>query len=163
MTIPEGQTEAAWPINANGGAAVRSWPLVVWAKADINGAAYTCTPLTPVEVAPAFVSVTFDRVACEQGKAVTLVGKVRVERPFEGTAKVQLVGLPAKVTTPDVSVTKDSTEVQFPLTVDATAAAGRFKNILCSVTVTQAGEPIAATAGTVEMRIDAPLTTKKKN
>ena len=54
-----------------------------------------------------------------------MFGKVQVATPLRGPAKVKLIGLPPKVTAPDVEITKDSKELSFPLTVDATAPAGQ--------------------------------------
>jgi hypothetical protein len=93
----------------------------------------------------------------EQGKATTLFGRVQVTTPWEGPAKVQLIGLPAKVTAPIVDLTKDAKEIAFPLTLDAAAPAGQHKNLFCQVIVTQNGEPIVQNVGSSELRVDKPL------
>ena len=56
-----------------------------------------------------------------------------------------------------IEITKDTKELSFPLTVDATAPAGQHKNLYCQVVVTQNGEPIVQNVGSTELRIDKPL------
>jgi hypothetical protein len=157
-TIPDGQNETVLPLNANGGAPARKWKYVVWGVATIgNGPVWLSSQLATIEIAPPMMAFQFDRGATEQGKPTTMFGKVQIATPWEGSAKVKLVGLPPKVTAPDVEVTKDTKELSFPLTVDATAPAGQHKNLYCQVVVTQNGEPIVQNVGSTELRIDKPL------
>ena len=83
-----------------------------------------------------------------------------IRRPFAGTAKVRLVGLPNKVMTPDVEITKDTKELAFKVTVDKTSPPGQHRNIFCQVVVTENGEPILHNVGGTELRIDVPLPPK---
>ena len=157
-TIPDGQNETVLPLNANGGAPARKWKYVVWGVAGIgNGPVWVSSQLATVEIAPPMMAFHLDRAATEQGKPTTLFGKVQIATPWEGTARVKLIGLPPKVTTPDIEITKDNKELSFPLTVDATAPAGQHKNLYCQVVVTQNGEPIVQNVGSTELRIDKPL------
>jgi hypothetical protein len=82
---------------------------------------------------------------------------VTVNTPFEGTAKVELVGLPPGVTAAPQEITKDSKEVKFPLTVAADARVGHHKQLTCQVTITENGEPVVHLIGGGELRVDAPL------
>jgi hypothetical protein len=158
VTIPQGQTEAVFPLNANGNAALRKWPYVVWGMAAVgNGPVWVSSPLTPLDVAPSFVAVTLDRAACEQGQQTKFTGKVQVATPWEGPAKLKLLGLPPGVEAPEVTLTKDSTEFQIPLTVAKTSPAGQHRNIICQVTVPQDGEPVTHNLGGGQLRIDVPL------
>jgi hypothetical protein len=157
-TIADGQTETVLPLNANGGAPVRKWKYVVWGVATVgNGPVWVSSQLATVEVAPPMMAFQLDRAATEQGKPTTMFGKVTVATPWEGPAKVTLVGLPPKVTAPVIEITKDAKELAFPLTVDAAAAAGQHKNLFCQVVVTQNGEPIVQNVGGTDLRIDKPL------
>jgi hypothetical protein len=157
-TIADGQTETVLPLNANTGAPVRKWKYVVWGVATVgNGPVWVSSQLATVEVAPPMMAFALDRAASEQGKPTTLYGKVQVATPWEGTAKVTLVGLPPKVTAPVVEITKDSKELVFPLTVDGAAPPGQHKNLFCQVVVTQHGEPIVQNVGGTELRVDKPL------
>jgi hypothetical protein len=157
-TIPDGQTETVFPLNANTGAPARKWKYVVWGVATVgNGPVWVSSQLATVEIAPPLMAFQLERAASEQGKATTLYGKVQVGTPWEGPAKVKLVGLPPKVTAPEVEITKDSKELAIPLTLDAAAPAGQHKNLFCQVVVTQHGEPIVQNVGSTELRIDQPL------
>jgi Bacterial pre-peptidase C-terminal domain len=157
-TIPDGQTETVLPLNANGGAPARKWKYVVWGVATIgNGPVWVSSQLATIEIAPPMMAFQLERAASEQGKPTTLFGKIQIATPWEGKAKVHLIGLPPKVTTPEIEITKDSKELSFPLTVDAAAPAGVHKNLYCQVIVTQNGEPIAQNVGGTELRIDKPL------
>jgi len=157
-TIPEGKTETVLPINANGGAPARKWKYVVWATATVgNGPVWVSSQLATVEIVPPMLALHLDRAASEQGKPTTLYGKVQVGTSWAGPAKVKLVGLPAKVTAPEVEITAGSKEVAFPLTIDPAAPPGQHKNLFCQVVVTKDGEPIVQNVGSSELRIDKPL------
>ncbi|HEX4589218.1 MAG TPA: PPC domain-containing protein, partial [Gemmataceae bacterium] len=157
-TIADGQTETILPLNANGGAPVRKWKYVVWGVATVgNGPVWVSSQLATVEIAPPMMAFSFDRGATEQGKPTTMFAKVQIATPWEGKAKVKLVGLPPKVTAPDIEIAKDAKELSFPLTVDAAAPAGQHRNLYCQVVVTQNGEPIVQNVGSTELRIDKPL------
>src|SRR5262249_33112116 len=71
--------------------------------------------------------------------------------------KVTLLGLPPKVTTPEVEITKETKEFAFKLKVDKTSPAGQHRNLFCQVNFTQNGEPIVMNTGYSELRIDVPL------
>ena len=77
-----------------------------------------------------------------------------------GAAKVKLVGLPPKVTAPEVEITAETKEFDLPLTVEATATAGQYRNLFCQVTVTVNGEAATHSAGSSELRIDVPIAPK---
>ncbi len=157
-TIPDGQTEGLFTINANTGAPARKWKYVVWGVATVgNGPVWVSSQLATFEIAPPMMAFQLERAAGEQGKPTTLYGKVQVGTPWPGPAKVKLIGLPPKVTAPEVEITKDSKELAFPLTLDPAAPVGQHKNLFCQVVITQNGEPIVQNVGSTELRIDKPL------
>lgn len=158
VVIPEGQAEVVLPLNANGSAPVRKWKYAVWATATVgNGPVWVSSQLATVEIAPPMLALQLDRAAAEQGKSVTVFGKVQVATPWEGSAKVKLVGLPAKVTAPEVEITSESKEISIPLTLDPAAPAGQHKSLFCQVVIAKDGESILQNAGSTELRIDKPL------
>ena len=177
--IPENQSEATIPINASGGAELKTWRIVV------NGT-YTEPPPAPpagatqaqrrrirggrlvvssefarLTVAPQFLTLKFAPASVEQGKDIDLRVKVNKEHDFAGQAKMTLVGLPNKVTTAPVTITKDTTEAVFHLKTDAKTPPGETKSLFCQVLVMQNGEPIQHNLGSGRLRIDAPLAKKK--
>jgi hypothetical protein len=160
-TIPEGATETTLFLNAAGNAPVRKWPIVVTGVSTVvNGPMWVSTQLATLEVAPPYFGFALERAAAEQGQATTMFAKVTHATPFEGAAKVKLVGLPPKVTAPDLDLTKETKELAFPLTIDKTAPAGVHRNIFCQVTVIQNGEPVVHNVGGSELRVDVPLPPK---
>jgi hypothetical protein len=89
-----------------------------------------------------------------------MVFKVQVTTPFPGSAKVNLIGLPPKVTAPEMQITKDTKEFAFKLTIDKTSPAGQHRNLFCQLVIVQNGEPIVHNVGYSELRIDVPLPPK---
>jgi len=162
VTIPEGQNEVLFPMNANGGAPVRNWKYVVLGTAPVGtGPVWVSSQLANIEIAAPYLSLNIERGAVEQVKDTQMFVKPAVAKPFAGEAVIRLVGLPPKVTTQELKFTKDTKEVAFPLKVDPTAPAGTHKNIFCQVVITEKGEPVVHNLGSSELRIDVPLPPKK--
>ena len=117
--------------------------------------------LASLEVAAPYLQFNMERAAVEKGKETKIPVKIEHATPFEGEATVQLVGLPHKVTAPEMKVTKDTAELLFDVKTDMESPVGTHKNIFCQVVVTQNGEPVAHSLGGTELRIDEPLPPKK--
>lgn len=161
VTIAKGKNEAALPLTANGNAGVRSWPVAVIGQATVgDGPVWVSSQLANLEVAPPYFKFNFPTVAVEQGQAATLVVGVEKTKDFDGAAKVELVGLPNEVTTEAAEITKDTTELAFPLATTAKSPAGLHKTLLCRAVVTLEGEPITHILGTGQLRIQKPLPAK---
>jgi hypothetical protein len=162
VVIPEGQKEVLFPINANGGAPARKWKYVVLGTAGIpSGPVWVSSQLATLEVAAPYLNLAIERGAVEQGKETQMFVKFTPAKPFPGNAKINLIGLPPKVTTKEMEFNKDTKEISFPIKVDPAAPAGTHKNIFCQVIVTENGEGILHNLGGSELRIDVPLPPKK--
>ncbi len=132
--------------------------MVVIGHADVgNGPVWVSSALTDLSVSTPYANMAIDMAAAEQGKPVEVVAKIQQAIPFDGPAKVQLVGLPAGVASKELEFTKDSTELVFPVTIDPTSPAGQHATLFCQFTVVQNGEPIVHNSafGGV-LRIDPP-------
>src|SRR5439155_26088410 len=93
VTIPEGQNEVLLPMNAASNAQVRKWKTAVIANATVgNGPIWVSSQLATLEIAAPLVAFNMERTAAEQGKTVDLFCKVQHLTPFQGPAKVHLVG-----------------------------------------------------------------------
>jgi hypothetical protein len=148
-------------MNAAGNAQVRKWKIVVLGTAVVgNGPVWVSSQLATLEVAPPFMTFALERAAAEQGKTTDLYGKVQHQTPFQGPAKVRLIGLPNKVTAPDLDITKDTKEFAFKVTIDKTSPPGQHRNLFCQVVVMHNGEPVVHNLGGTELRIDVPLPPK---
>jgi hypothetical protein len=159
--IPEGQTECLLPMNAAPNAGVRKWKTAVHAVADAGkGPVWTSSQLFTIDVAAPPMTMTMERPAVEQGQTTQLFCKVAVATPFEGKAKVTILGLPAKVTTQVLEVTKDTKEIAFAIVADKTSPVGKHGGIFAQVVIDKGGELITLNTGGTELRIDVPLPPK---
>jgi hypothetical protein len=148
-------------MNANGAAQARKWKYAVLGNATVgNGPVWVSSQLATIEVAPPFVSFAMERAAVEQGKETEIFCKIQHNTPFAGPARVTLVGVPNKVTTTPLDITKDTKEIAFKLTTDKTSPAGTHRNLFCQVVVMVNGEPVLHNVGGTELRIDVPLPPK---
>ncbi len=136
--IDKGANEVLIPITANGGAGVAVWPMVMVARYNTDqGQVKLVTPPIQLEVQEQLFKFEFPRIAGEQGQNIDLTVGVQVLRPFEGKCEVQLVGLPAGVTSPadKQTVTPETTAITFPLVIAADAKVGNHKSLHCVATV----------------------------
>lgn len=156
--IPAGATETTLPMNAAPSAQVRKWKTAVLAVATVgNGPVWVSSQLATIEIAPPFVTFAMERASAEQGKETEVFCRIKHNAPFAGPAKVKLVGLPFKATTAEATITKDTKELAFKVTVDRTSPPGQHRNIFCQVVVMKDGEPVLHNVGGTELRIDVPI------
>lgn len=161
VSIPEKQNEAVIPLNADGGAELRTWKVVVHGASNgPTGPVLVSSQLVPLAIAPQFLTLAFQAASVEQGKEVDLAVKVNKAVDWAGEATVTLVGLPNKVTTDVKKITKDTTDLVFHLKTDAASPAGNHQNLFCQVVITKEGEPILHNLGTGQLRVDVPLPPK---
>jgi hypothetical protein len=158
ITIPEGQNEAMYTLNANGNAEVRTWHLALIGESDAGkGPILAGTGLIPVRVAAPYLAMKIEMAAVEQGKAGEVLCKIEHQHPFEGKARVTLQGLPAKAEAPVLEITKDQTELHFPVTTTGETPVGQHKQLFASIEVPEAGSVIPHTVGHGGvLRVDAP-------
>ena len=161
ISIPEGKNEAVIPVTANSSASVGTWKIVVTGSAPhAGGRVEVATQMADLEIAEMFFNLAIGKTAVEQGQQTQLLVQIEKTRDFEGEAEIQLLGLPAGATTQKLMITKDTTEVTFPITTTKDARVGRHKSILCRAIPLVNGEPVMHTVGTGEVRIDKPLPPK---
>jgi len=145
-TIPKGSTNVFYQLNAGGGAETKAWKVAVLGHATVEGGElYLSTQPAKLEVATPFVTGKIETLWIQPGKTGKLTVNLQQAKPFEGKAKIQLGGLPEKVTAPDREITKQDQEVVFDVTVDAKCANGSHKNLFCSLEIKQNGQPIQHT------------------
>jgi hypothetical protein len=160
--IKTDESEGIVALSAQGDAAAKKWKITVAGSADTGkGVVWVSTQLADLEVVPPFVGGQISRAAVDQGDKTNVTVKLQQKTPFEGKAKIQLLGLPNKVTAAEREITKDDTEVKFEVQADKTSPVARHTSLFCQVTVLQNGEPIVqnfAQGGI--LRID-PVTVAK--
>lgn len=161
VTIPEGQNEAIIPLNADGGAELKTWKIVVNGYSGVaSGPIMVSSQLANLTIAVPYINLAYQNTACEQGKAADLVVKVAKAVDFDGEATMTLIGLPNKAATEVKKITKDTPEVIFHITTAADTPAGNHQNLFCQVVVTMNGEPIVHNIGTGALRVDVPIPPK---
>lgn len=161
INIPKGKSEVLYPITANGNAQIKNWKIFAIGSANVGGAAWASSQLTPLEIADSFVKLEIQRASTEQGKDAQIYCKLSLTTPFEGVAKVRLLGVPPKVTTTELEFNKDTAEIAFELKTEAGSPVGKH-NLVCQVEIIKDGESIISRAGTAQLQIDKPLPPPKK-
>lgn len=160
VDVPADKSDAVIEIQASAEAAVGDWQVCVLAEADTaNGPLLTSSALVPLKIAEPYVAITLDLAATEPGKPTAMTAKIEQLRPFVGTAKVDLSGLPQGVSAPTVSFTAEQTAITFPLQVAADVRTGKHGGLFCVVAVPENHTIIphqTAMGGT--LRIDPPPT-----
>lgn len=172
IVIPEGKNEAVIPVTANGKAGINAWRIAVLGEpaAPDDGqqnrrrrrgtGVVVSTQLARLEVAEPFVGFAFNKTAVERGQETDFVVKVDANKPFEGVATVELLGLPFEATSEPLKMTKDTNELAFKVKTTAKSPVGRHKSLLCRATIMVGEEPVVHNLGSGELRIDAPLPEK---
>ncbi|MBI1369907.1 MAG: peptidase [Planctomycetes bacterium] len=158
VTMDKGKNEVEYPVNANGNAATGTWDICMVAWANVNGGRqYIATQMAKLNIVPEYVVGKMEMVSCEQGQPVDIVCELEQRQPFDGEAKLELFGLPDKVTAEPVMITKDSKQAVFHIKTDPNSPVGQHKSLFCQFTLIQNGEPIVQSlAGGSVLRIDKP-------
>jgi hypothetical protein len=158
VAIPEGQNEIDYQLTCSGDAAASTWKIAVRAESDAGtGPIYTSSSLTPITVAPPFLTMKMEMASIEQGKQGELFCKLEVAKPWEGKAKLTVFGLPAKTSTTELEISATDKEIRFPVTTAADSPVGKHQNLFCQAIITENGVPIPHTIGQGGIvRIDPP-------
>jgi len=156
ITIPPDQAEGVYQINADAKAAVGAWPVIAVAGGDINGTVWVASAPVTLNVAEPFTTATLKRAAVEQGREASIACTLTQARPFEGEATARLLGLPPETTAPELTYTKDTTELAFPVTTSDKSPPGNHKSVIMELVTSVGGEQARVTAGTVELKIVKP-------
>ncbi|MEM0897234.1 MAG: PPC domain-containing protein [Verrucomicrobiota bacterium] len=162
VKIPEGKNEVTYPITANGSAATGTFHFAVMGEANTpEGQVLASSDYIPLTVAEPFLDMKIEMASVTQGQSTKLVCKLEHKTPFEGKAKVRLTGLPAKCEAPELTFTKDTKELVFPVKAAPDSPKGQHKGLFCSVEVPDNGGIVlhALAQGGV-LRIDPPKPPK---
>ena len=148
VPIKEGENEGTLTLSANGNAPLQKWKLCVVGNADFgHGIVWFSTQLVEVEVAAPFVAGQIARSFVDQGDSTTMTVKIDQKLPFDGKAKVQLLGLPPNTTANEQEITKETTEVKFEVKADKNAPAATHKQLFCQFALERDGETMTTAFG----------------
>jgi hypothetical protein len=162
VDMPGDKSQVMYPLNADQGAALKKWKICVVGMADVKGQLWVSSELVDLEIAPPYMLATLQMTAAEQGKPTAVLCKLDQKVPFEGKAKVKLLGLPPNATAQEIEIAATDKEVTIPVTVDAKTPIGTHQTLFCRVTVMKDGSEIIhnlARGGV--LRVDAPPPPKK--
>ncbi|MGB8168739.1 MAG: hypothetical protein WCF18_14680 [Chthoniobacteraceae bacterium] len=164
VPIKENENDGTLTLSANANAPLQKWKVCVVGSADFgHGPVWFSTQLIEVEVAAPFVAGQIARSFVDQGDSTTMTVKIDQKLPFEGTAKVQLLGLPPNTTANEVEITKETTEVKFEVKADKNAPAATHKQLFCQFTFALDGESMtSAFAGGGVLRVDKATVAKNE-
>ena len=167
-TIPVGETEALLRISAETGAPLGTWPIVVVAstmREDIDGYLGTgrirvSSEIVNLTVAEPYVELASQPESVRRGERKKYVWLVNYKSPFEGEARVKLLGLPKGVSViePLPILTKNSKEITFEIEATGEALLGRVSGLNCEVIVRAGDQEIRQRTGNGTLRIDPPAT-----
>lgn len=161
VTVPGDKAEFDYPVNATPTAPTRKWKICVIAFAEVGfGPAWVSSQLITLDVGAPYVSMSMDRPAVEQGKETELLCKLTLNKPFEGTGKVHVVGLPHNVKAPVMDITKETKEITVKLTTQKDSPPGQHQGIFAQVYIPEQGEQMLHQIGGTVLRIDAPQPAK---
>ena len=148
VTIPEKQNEVQLPISANGDAKARTWQVAVIGSGDAGkGATWVSSDFVSLEVTKPFVTAHLQQADASQGQPVTVTCELEQNLPFEGKAHVKLLGLPNKVTAPELDFGPADKELKFNVTTEPGSPAGKHKDLFCQLTFEKQGEKIVENTG----------------
>lgn len=164
VEIPKEKNEITMQINANGDAPTTAWRIAVTGEASTDqGPVLVSSKLEPLKIAEPYVSMTIEMAASEPGKNTDMICKLEHHQTFEGEAQVTLHGLPHGATSKPMKITKDQTELIFPLEITKEARLGKHTNVFAQIIVTENGHPIPHTVGSGgTLRLDPPPPAPKK-
>lgn len=159
QTIPEGQNECTFNLDASAGVGPGVWKMTVMGEADAgNGRVYNASPYCEVTTAPAMLAApTMQLAAVEQGKETIMVAKVEHLQPFNGEANAEIYGVPDTIPIEPAKINKDTKEVSFKVKTDAKSPVGKQANLFVKVEVpVPGGIAVHRIATGSVLRIDAP-------
>ena len=157
LRIKQKENEVEIPVTANPDARIGEWKIAVRGEANVDGPLVVSTQFATLKVVTPYVAMTWATATMEQGTTIQLPVTVEQLTPFEGEAKVELIGLPPGVTAEPVQITKETEEFAFELVATADARVGQHRGLFCQVTHMEQGEPVVQSVGGGELRVDAPI------
>jgi hypothetical protein len=157
ITLAAGQGEVPFPLTANGGAGIGSWPIAVTAVAVKDGIRHeVSSQIFDLQIEDRFVTAEFEKSALEQGSSGQMTMHWTRRVPPIGRVTAELVGLPPGVTTSIVEVPADTNDVVLPVIAAADAKLGRHTNVMCRIIYMHPDEPVTEYIGGGQLRVDPP-------
>ncbi|MCG3199990.1 MAG: hypothetical protein GHCLOJNM_04519 [bacterium] len=152
--IPAGATETSVHLDAGSGAALGTWKLAVTG----SSAGWTvATPFIDLEVSEPWVTFEVVKAETERGKPVEMTVSLTQAHPFAGTFKAELLGYPGGISVPPLDFTRETTALQFPITVTPEAPSGKHEGLFVRAILEASGETILHQSGGGQLVVYDPL------
>ncbi|MEM7260974.1 MAG: PPC domain-containing protein [Planctomycetota bacterium] len=157
VKIEKGKTRAHLWINANDEAWLTPRGIAVNGTASVRGPLTVSSALVTLRVEDRYVLVSPQLTAVTRGAEGEVVCPIEVKRPFEGTARAELVGLPAHCSAEPEEFTAKDTEIVFTVKTSAKSPIGRHKTLFVRSRIPEAGTTILHhSKGRAILRVDPP-------
>jgi len=157
VSIAKGKNVGSLRVNANGSTGDNVWPITVLGWAEVGGKLWVGSNKIDLKTTPPFVTGSIPLTTVERAKETQVVVTLNQVKPFEGEGTLTLSGLPNEVTTAQMTFTKDTKELVFPVKTTLKSPIGHHKSLFASLRIPFAGETmISSTAGGGQLRIDPP-------
>jgi hypothetical protein len=159
QTIPEGQNECTFVLDANASVAANTYKLTVMGEAEGgDGRIYNASPFCDLVTAPSYLTApTMAMAVVEQGKETEFVCKIEHPQAFEGDAEADVVGVPDTIEIVGSKINKETKEVSFKIKTTDKSPVGKQNNLFVVVKVPVPGGIATHRIGTgSSLRIDAP-------
>ncbi|MCA9053508.1 MAG: hypothetical protein KDA75_06710, partial [Planctomycetaceae bacterium] len=112
-----------------------------------------------IEVVEPYVALASEPQSVRRGTKIAYRWSVKQMRPFEGQARVKMIGLPVGLTAvgPDPTIDRNAAEVAVELEATDDALLGLVSDLKCDVQFAVNGEEIHLRTGSGKLRIDPRL------
>jgi len=148
VTLPKGRDQIDYEINANGDAALGTWPILVLAEAKTDrGPVLVSSGFRKLEVAEPRVAATIDLGATRQGEDTVVVAQLEHLAEFKGEARAELIGLPHGTSTGSLRFRHGQPRLEFPLEVADDAATGKHSGLFLHLHLPHHGNEILHKTG----------------
>lgn len=168
--VPPDQSECRLELGADAGAPLEAMPLYVigsTVRDDIDsflgtGHIRVSSEIVELNIAQPYLELAAEPESIRRGERKAFTWTVRHHTPFEGQARVTLLGLPKGVNVigPAPLLTQDSTSISFELAATDEALLGQANGLTCEVEVPVGEQQIVQRTGRGALRID-PAKEKK--
>ncbi|OYV88913.1 MAG: hypothetical protein B7Z73_07510 [Planctomycetia bacterium 21-64-5] len=168
--VPPGQSQGVLQLGAESSAPLEAMPFYVigsTVRDDIDdflgtGHIRVSSEIVHLNVAQPYLELAAEPESIRRGERKSFTWTVRHHTPFEGAARVTLLGLPKGVAViePAPVLTKESTTVSFELAATDEALLGQANGLMCEVEVPVGEQQIVQRTGKGALRIDPAKETK---
>jgi hypothetical protein len=158
LKVPADAKEATLSINANADAPLKTWRLCVAGNADFGkGPVWFSSGFFELEVGETPFAGSLARTSVPQNGSGQMKLKIEPKGGFEGTAKVELLGLPAGVTAKPVEITPGQTLATFEVQAAPNATLGLNRQVVVLCSLQKNGHLVTSTcARNGVLRVDRP-------